>query len=163
MAERAPDVLGGEGVVVDNGCLGELFLEGDLVRPALRLAEALAADVVRDRDQPVLRRAGALALLERAVGVQEGRLGDVLGVGFVTQDDERVAVHVARVLAIEALEGAVRAEALRENWRHTYEDALFAGNLHPAEGLFDRRRRQRRDGYRDWERRDRWRSHLHGR
>src|SRR5262249_52176233 len=49
VAERAADVLGADRVLVDDG-LGELLLVDDLVRPALRLAEALAADVVRDRD-----------------------------------------------------------------------------------------------------------------
>jgi len=49
VAERAADVLGGEGVVLDDCGFGELLLEDDLVRPALRLAEALPADVVRGR------------------------------------------------------------------------------------------------------------------
>ena len=131
VAERAADVLGGEGVVLDDCGFGELLLEDDLVRPALRLAEALPADVVRDRDQPVLRRARALASLEGLVGVEEGGLRDVLGVGLVAQDDECVAIDVARVLAIEALKGAVRAEALRENGRHIHKDAAICGDLAP--------------------------------
>ena len=117
MTERAADVLGRDGVV-DDDRLGELLLEADLVRPPLRLAEALTTDVVRDRDQPVLRLFRTLALLEGAVGVHEGRLGDVLGVGLVAQDDQGVPINVTHVLAIEPLEGAVRAEAGRENRRH---------------------------------------------
>ena len=117
MAERASDVLGGDGVV-DDDRLGELLLEGDLVRAALRLAETLPADVVRDRDQPVLRLLRALPLLVGAVGVQEGGLRDVFGVSLVAQDDQRVPIDVAHMLPIEALEGAVRAEARRENRRH---------------------------------------------
>jgi hypothetical protein len=35
--------------------------------------------------------------------------------------------------------------------------------LHPAEGLFDRRGRQNRDGYGNWERKNRRRGHLHRR
>jgi len=54
VAERAADVLSADRVVFDDR-LGELVLVDDLGRPALRLAEALPADVVRDRDQPVLR------------------------------------------------------------------------------------------------------------
>ena len=64
MSERAADVLGADRVLVD-GRLGELLLVGHLARPALRLAEALPADVVRDRDQPVLRRLGPVAALVR--------------------------------------------------------------------------------------------------
>ena len=47
------------------------------------LAPAHPADVVRDRDQPVVRLLRPLAPLERAVGVEERRLGDVLRVGRV--------------------------------------------------------------------------------
>jgi hypothetical protein len=108
VAERAADVLGGERVLLDDG-LGELFLVDDLGRPPLRLAEALAADVVRDRDQPVLRRPRLLAVLDRPVGVQERRLRDVFGVRLVAQDDQRVAIHVAGVLSVELLEGPVRS------------------------------------------------------
>src|SRR5262249_16750296 len=64
VTERAADVLGADDVVVDDR-LGELLVQLDLVRAALRLAEALPADVVRDRDEPVLRGARALAALER--------------------------------------------------------------------------------------------------
>ena len=130
VAERAADVLGADRVVLDDG-LGELVLVDDLGRAALRLAETLPADVVRDRDQPVLRGARALALLHRAVGVEEGRLRDVLGVGLVAQDDERVAIDVAGVLAIEPLEGAVRAEALRENGCHHLERCRKWADLAP--------------------------------
>jgi hypothetical protein len=82
------------------------------------LAEALAADVVRDRDQPVLRLLRALAVFVGAVGVQEGGLGDVLGVGLVAKDDEGIAIDVPRMLAVEALERPVRADAVREKGRH---------------------------------------------
>src|SRR5439155_3372680 len=149
VAERTPDVLGGDRVLFDDR-LGQLFVQLDLGGPALRLAEALAADVVRDRDQPVLRGARALTALEGAVGVEEGRLGDVLGVGLVAQDDERVAVDVACVFLVQALEGAVRALA-RQNWRHALKDAAFAQFLHPAEGLFQQRRQGRQR--RNWQRR----------
>jgi hypothetical protein len=107
-AERWLKVLGADGVLVDDG-LGDVLVEGDLVRAALRLAEALPADVVRDRDQPVLGVPRALAAFEGAIGVHEGRLGDILGVRLVAQDDQRVAIHVAGVLSVELLEGPVRS------------------------------------------------------
>jgi hypothetical protein len=62
---------------------------------------------VRDLDQPVLRLARLLAPLEGAVGVEERRLGDVLGVRGVAEHRERVAVHVLDVAPVKALEGAV--------------------------------------------------------
>ena len=99
--------------------LAHAIVELDLVGTALRLAEALPADVVRDRDQPVLRVPRALAALVRAIGVQEGRLRHVLGVGRLPQDRERVAIDVTDVLPVDALERAVRAQLLREEGRHT--------------------------------------------
>src|SRR5207237_7098331 len=107
VAERTADVLGADGLVVFHHRLRELLVQLDLVRATLRLAEALAADVVRDRDQPVLRCARALAALEGAVGVEEGRLRDVLGAGLGAQDDERVAGDVLGALVIEPLESAL--------------------------------------------------------
>ena len=95
------------------------IVELDLVGASLRLAEALPADVVRDRDQPVLRVPRALASLVGAVGVQERRLRHVLGVGRLPQDRERVAIDVTDVLPVDALERAVRAQLLREEGRHT--------------------------------------------
>ena len=60
--------------VVDRR-LGERGLELDLVRPARARPELQPADVVRDRDEPVLRRARLLAGAERAPRVEERRLG----------------------------------------------------------------------------------------
>src|SRR5207248_3792414 len=121
VAKRAADVLGADRVLFDVR-LGELLVQLDLVRAALRLPEALPADVVGDRDEPVLGGARLLSALERAVGVHEGRLRDVLRVGLVAEDDERVAVDVTRVLFVEPLEGSVRALA-RQDGRHTLKDA----------------------------------------
>jgi hypothetical protein len=83
------------------------LVERDLARPRAGLAPAHAADVVRDRDQPVVRLVRPLALLEGAVGVEERRLGDVLRVGRVRRQRERVLVDLARVPFVELLEGAV--------------------------------------------------------
>ena len=83
------------------------LVERDLVRPAAGLAPAHPADVVRDRDQPVVRLVRPLAALVGAVGVEERRLSDVLGVGGVGREGERVLVDLARVLAVELLEGRV--------------------------------------------------------
>jgi hypothetical protein len=62
---------------------------------------------VRDLDQPVVGLLGAFAPLERAVGVQERLLGDVLGVRGVAQNREGVLVDLGDVLAIEVFEGSV--------------------------------------------------------
>src|SRR5690349_22158476 len=71
MAERAADVFAARHVVVDER-VGDVVVERDLRRTARRLAETLPADVVRDRDQPVLRLLRPAALLdEGAVGVQK--------------------------------------------------------------------------------------------
>ena len=86
----------------------------------LRLAEALPADVVGDRDQPVLRVPRALAPLVRAIGVQERRLRHVLGVRGLPQHRERVAVDVADVPPVDPLEGPVRTQLLRQKRRHIF-------------------------------------------
>ena len=99
--------VGGRYVGVLGRRGGVRVVELDLARAARRVAEALAADVVRDLDQPVVRRVRALAALEGAVGVEEGRLGDVFRVGLVVEDGEGVAVDGVDVLAVEPLEGAV--------------------------------------------------------
>ena len=85
---------------------------------ARRLAEPVAADVVRDRDQPVVRAPRTRALLQCAVRVHEGRLRHVLGVRRVAEDRERVAVDVRGVTPVEPLEEAVRTRPLREQERH---------------------------------------------
>ena len=71
---------------------------------ARRVAEALATNVVGDLDQPVVRRVRALTALERAVRVEESRLGDVLRVGLVVQDGDGVPVDGVHVLGVEPLE-----------------------------------------------------------
>ncbi len=93
-------------LLVERDRLGRV-LEGDLLGPRAGLAPAHATDVVRDRDQPVVRLLRALAALERPIGVEERRLRDVLGVGRVGEHRERVLVDVARAPAVELLEGAV--------------------------------------------------------
>src|SRR4051812_12011343 len=57
-----------------------------------------------DLDQPVLRLLDLLPALERPIGVHEGRLRDVLGVGRIPQQCERVVVDVLDVTPIEVLE-----------------------------------------------------------
>jgi hypothetical protein len=84
-------------------------VERGLLRTVAGLAPAHPADVVRDRDEPVVWAVRAVASLERAVGVHERRLGDVLRVGRVRQQGERVLVDVARVALVELFEGAVGA------------------------------------------------------
>ena len=76
---------------------GDVVIELHLDGTSLLLSEALADDVVGDRDQPVRRPARPLPAFEGAQGVDERRLGDVLGVGMVAEDGVRVAVDLARV------------------------------------------------------------------
>jgi hypothetical protein len=124
-AERAADLAcrGNVGVVGRGG--GDALVELDLLRSARRVAEALPARVVRDLDQPVVRAMRALAALERTIGVEERRLGDVLGVGLVVQDCERVAVDRVDVPPVELLEGALGgALGMREHGRHCWRDAV---------------------------------------
>src|SRR5262249_37842339 len=123
VAECAADVLTGRRLVVRVDELrAHVVVECHFGRAASRLAEALPTHVVRDRDQPVLRLLGPLATLERAEGVHERRLRDVLGVGLVSHDREGVAVDVPDVLSIEPLEAPVRAWSLRQQRRHVLVD-----------------------------------------
>ena len=129
MTERAPDVVARRsGVVADR--VGDVVLEGHLGRTPRGLAEPLPADVVGDGDQPVLGLLRPAPLLDvGAIGVQEGRLGDVLGVGGIPHDGERVPIHVSDVSLVEPLEGPVRARPRRQQGRHAVVDTRSAGNL----------------------------------
>ena len=134
-AQGAADLVRGRdvGVLGCRGCVR--VVELDLAGAARRVAEALSADVVRDLDQPVVRRVRALTALEGAVGVEEGRLGDVLRVGLVVEDGEGVAVDGVDVLAVEPLEGAVSgATACCEERGHRRLDAACAQILRFAPG-----------------------------
>ena len=88
--------------------------ERDLVWTPHRAPHARAARVVGDRDQPVVRRVRLGAGLQRAIGVEERRLRDVLRFGRVPHHREDVAVHLADVAFVESLERAV--------WRVADED-----------------------------------------
>jgi hypothetical protein len=120
VSERALDVLRARPAILLGHDLADAIVELDLVGATLRLAETLPADVVGDRDQPVLRVARPLAALIGAVRIQKRRLRDVLGVRGLPEDGERVPVHVADVLPVDPLEGPVRAQLLREEGRHTF-------------------------------------------
>ena len=85
--------------------LGDLADELHLGRARLLLAEPLAHDVVRDRDQPVRRLPWPLAALEGAEGVDERGLRHVLGVGMVAEDGVGIAIHLCRMAAVEVVEG----------------------------------------------------------
>jgi hypothetical protein len=126
MAERAADVVRSRPVVLVDERVGDVVVELDLLRPPRAGAEALEADVVRDRDQPVERRARVLTALERPEGVHERRLGDVFGVGAVAQDAVGVPVDVRPVPAVQPLEGAVHARPRRLQGRHALLDAQIS-------------------------------------
>src|SRR5215218_8360271 len=65
LRERVAELRGGRDVLVGaGGCAAVAFGERDFLRPAGGSAEALAALVVRDLDQPVVRLDGPVALPE---------------------------------------------------------------------------------------------------
>ena len=105
---QGPDEILERGSVVVGLERRDVAVELDLARPGLLLAEPLADQVVRDHDQPVRRLARSLAALERAQGVDERRLSDVLGVRAVAEDCVDVAVDLGRVLAVELIQLAGR-------------------------------------------------------
>ena len=136
MAQRAPDVVAARRVVVDDR-IRDVVLEGNLRGPPCGLAKALAADVVGDGDQPVLGLFRPVPLLDiRAVGVQEGRLRDVLGVGRVPHDSQGVAIDVTDVSSVDPLERAVRARSLRQQGRHALVDTPWSQILLPRRGMW---------------------------
>ena len=135
LAERALDVLGRVALVaLRDGGLRRVLEELRLLRPSLGLAEALPADVVCDRDQPVLRRLRALAVLHRAERVQERRLRHILGVLRVSQHRERVAVDVTDVALVHPLELTVGGGGPRQERRHTYGTLGSPGTCGVATG-----------------------------
>ena len=79
-----------------------------LARAAERGAEAPAPHVLGDRQQPGARRLRTRASQHRAVGVDERRLGDVLGVLAVAERAQRRPVDVVAMPAVQLLEGALR-------------------------------------------------------
>ena len=85
-----------------------ILVERPLARAAERGAKAPAPHVLGDRQQPGARRLGLRASQHRAVGVDERRLGDVLGVLAVAERAQRGPVDVAAMPAVELLEGAFR-------------------------------------------------------
>jgi hypothetical protein len=128
VSERPADVLGRRSLVVLDELVGDVVVELDLLRSPRCAAEPLQADVVRDLDQPVERRARVLSALERAIRIEERRLRDVLRVGAVAQHPVRVAVHVRRVAPVQPVESLVQPRRSR----HVLVDARFSKNLRAA-------------------------------
>jgi hypothetical protein len=85
--------------------LDQLLFERDFLRTASRVADPRAARVVRDRDQPLPGMARSVSALVRAVRLQEGRLGNVLGVVTVSHDHQCVPIDVLDVRSVQPLEG----------------------------------------------------------
>ena len=80
------------------------------LRSARAVAVVVRGEVVRDADQPGPQRAPvglAARALEVAVGLQEGLLGEVLGVVVVAHPVVRVGVDVAQMRPVEVLERPV--------------------------------------------------------
>ena len=81
----------------------DVLVELHLSRSRLLLTEALLDRVARDCQQPVRRLPRTHALFERAVGIQERRLGYVLRVCVVAEDGVRVAIDLCPVLPVEVV------------------------------------------------------------
>src|SRR5439155_5861690 len=109
--------------------LGRVHAERHPGGPTMLLPEALAADVVRDRDQPVLRLLRTLTALKRTVGVHGRRLRHVLRVVRVAEHCMEVAVDVADVAAVDPLEGAVRGGSSDEQRSHLTDGSLYGSKL----------------------------------
>ena len=107
--------------------LDELHLR----RPGGRLAPPLPDDVLCDRDEPARRVARGVAALERAQGVHERRLGDVLRVGVVPEDRVRVAVDVTDVMPVEVVERSSGAGAGLSRRHSGPHDRGFSRVVHP--------------------------------
>src|SRR5262245_12811934 len=138
LAERTPKILDrGRRRLVGRLSVADALVERDLVRTALRLSEALATDVVRDRQQPAPRPLGADAAVERAIGVEEGRLRDVLRIRGVVEHRGRIAVDVTDVARVQALESLVVPAP--ENWSHLSIRPLPSDSDRPARRILGRR------------------------
>ena len=130
-----------DGRVLDRGSVvvglerGNIAVELDLSRPRLLLAEALPDQVVRDRDQPVRRLARLLAPLERAQGVHECRLRDVLGIGSVAKNRVDVAVDLRRVGAIEFIQVGFGLDPGRSGGHHSVDARWSALSLDRTKSL----------------------------
>src|SRR5829696_2955806 len=80
------------------------------LRAAGAVAVVVGREVVRNPDEPGPQRAAVgftAGALEVAICLEEGLLGDVLGIVVVPDAVIRVGVDVAEVVAIELLEGAI--------------------------------------------------------
>ncbi len=106
-ALEPPDELLDRRATVVRRLLGDdVAVELHLDRTGLLLPEALAHDVVGDRDQPVRRLPRPFPPFEGTEGVDERRLHDVLGIGMVAEDGVCIAVHLAGMAPIQVIEGA---------------------------------------------------------
>ena len=76
-----------------------------------------------------MRARAAMPALVCAVRADEGRPGDLLGGTRVPQQHERVPVHVADVVPVEALECAFPASRVRKTRCHAWIDAAETRNL----------------------------------
>ena len=99
--EGFPDLVGRDG----HGVPSRMRLQQGLFTwTAVRRAEAAAANVLRDCVQPGARQVGLVSAEDGAVGVEEGRLRDVLGLVVVAEFAQRNTVDLLSVAAVEALE-----------------------------------------------------------
>jgi len=100
--ERDPDVVGRRALAIR--CRDELGVELDLQRPGSARAEPPARGVLGDGQEPGLRLLRLIPAAQRPVGVEEGRLSDVLGLVGISHVPQDEAVDVALVARVKALQ-----------------------------------------------------------
>ena len=117
LRERGEELADGRSIVV-RLVSGDGIVELHLTGSGLLLPEALLDRVARDREEPVRGLARTDALLERAIGVEEGRLCDVFRVGVVAEHRVGVAVDLTAVSPVELVYFA-RSNVARFRDRHS--------------------------------------------
>ena len=95
------------------------FVERLLPRAPAESAIAAAAGVAGDRQQPrpLIRRLDAVE--QRAVGVEKGRLRDILGLGTTADETVGDREHVAGIAPVETLDRWLLNGLLRGDEHHT--------------------------------------------
>ena len=103
LREGGQELADARAVVVLDLVVGDAIVQLDLPRACRVMPEPLLDRVARDREEPVRRLARTDALLDRAVGVEERRLGDVLGVRMISENCVGVPIDVAAVAAVQVV------------------------------------------------------------
>jgi hypothetical protein len=95
-----------------------LGVESDLLRAPGEIPIAPSADIARNRDEPGPGLLRLFAAANRAEGVQESNLGDVLCFVRIAHITQHGSVDIAPVLAIEPLERSIALKPLLKRGAH---------------------------------------------